>query len=287
VQKTLHFQGFFVAGPCAGAVTKNGEMGHNGRVLVTKRSPGSLTLPWRAARRTMKVQLGRAAGSRSQERESAAGLLTKRHPMSDTSAAFKPPRLIDALLRNITERGIQDDPVPEQYVCPNIAQMADEQVRLNIVDILIKLGLESATFPEVVDYLVKRDHRVGKLGYRVDKYLEEHGMHLHRLLDLLTAELNVATRKAHSESDQFADFPKLPRKLLMALDGKGKVAITAAFRAVHGRKRWDRTARNSFLTLVRRTSDALPTKGYTQTILPEAGTLQLIDLPKRRSSNSL
>jgi hypothetical protein len=86
-------------------------------------------------------------------------------------------------------------------------------------------------------------------------------------------------------SDRFADFARQPRKLLTALDGKGKVLIADAFRAVYGRKAMTRVTRASLLGLVRRTRDDLPKKNHKLTIQQEGDTLELVEtLPKSHAA---
>ncbi len=85
------------------------------------------------------------------------------------------------------------------------------------------------------------------------------------------------------QSDRFADFTPLKRKLLLALDGKGKVTILSAFKAVRKIQRMDKTDRASFLALIRRTDDDVGKKGYM--IKLEGNTIELQVIPPRPSTS--
>jgi hypothetical protein len=102
------------------------------------------------------------------------------------------------------------------------------------------------------------------------------------LLQLLAEVVNLLTGQP---LERFADFSPKGRKLLLALEGKGKVDLKTAFRAVHGRKTMNATGRQSFLTLVRRTSDSLSRKGYSLMIDRTVGTLELISILPRPGQN--
>jgi hypothetical protein len=88
--------------------------------------------------------------------------------------------------------------------------------------------------------------------------------------------LGLLSPSGTEAEDRFDDFNPKPRKLLLALSGKGKVPLLDAFRAVQGRKAFTPTSRGTFLTLVRRTSDELPTKGRNLAIDKTGDTLELV-----------
>ncbi len=93
--------------------------------------------------------------------------------------------------------------------------------------------------------------------------------------DFLTA-VGLPDAPSAEVVDRFAEFAVKPRKLLQFLDGKEKVSLAAAFRAVHGRKAFTQKARRSFLSLVGRTKALLPSKGHKLTIELGGDTLQMI-----------
>jgi hypothetical protein len=83
------------------------------------------------------------------------------------------------------------------------------------------------------------------------------------------------------QPDRFANFTSQQQKLLRALEGKGKVTIAAAYRAVHGRRTMNRS---SFLKFIIRTNEQLDIKKSNLEIMREGNTLELqprpIPLPK-------
>jgi hypothetical protein len=98
-------------------------------------------------------------------------------------------------------------------------------------------------------------------------------------VELLEGAIQACEGAADAE-EQFDDFPRQPRKLLLFLKGKSKIPLREAFRAVYGRKAMDNTARSTLLRLVRRTSDLLPTLNRNLTINKTGDTLELVATPR-------
>jgi hypothetical protein len=139
-------------------------------------------------------------------------------------------------------------------------------------------ALKSSRWLDGVDVPVDVIHRMEELGKRVHwLYLAppEPGSNEHRETQAFIKDtIKLLTE---NRDDPFADLPPKPRKLLLALNGKGKVPIKTAFLAVYDRKTLDNRARQTFLTLVRRTENDLQKK-HKLMIRKDAETLELLPL---------